>query len=62
MTPSIAKAEPMSAERQNSYDYDDLIQCAMGGIFGPTNGKLPKAPMLMTDRIPLITEEGGKYG
>ena len=57
-----AKVEPMSAERQNAYDYDDLMKCAMGDIFGPTNGKLPKPPMLMTDRIPLITEEGGKYG
>ena len=62
MTSLTAKVEPMSPERQNSYDYDDLIRCAMGEVFGPTNGKLPKPPMLMTDRIPLITAEGGKYG
>jgi 3-hydroxyacyl-[acyl-carrier protein] dehydratase/trans-2-decenoyl-[acyl-carrier protein] isomerase len=31
-------------------------------MFGPENGKLPKPPMLMTDRITLITADGGKYG
>ena len=48
--------------RKNAYDYDDLIECGHGGLFGPTNGRLPKPNMLMTDRITLITEEGGKYG
>ena len=28
----------------------------------PENGKLPKPNMLMTDRISLITADGGKYG
>ena len=50
------------AERQSSYDYDDLIRCARGELFGPTNGRLPLPPMLMTDRITLITADGGKYG
>ncbi|MEM1173413.1 MAG: 3-hydroxyacyl-[acyl-carrier-protein] dehydratase FabA [Pseudomonadota bacterium] len=49
-------------ERQNSYDYDELITCAKGELFGPTNGRLPMPPMLMTDRIPLISDTGGKYG
>jgi 3-hydroxyacyl-[acyl-carrier protein] dehydratase/trans-2-decenoyl-[acyl-carrier protein] isomerase len=62
MVVTLEKAAPMSNERQNSYDYEDLIQCTMGKIFGPTNGKLPKPPMLMTDRIPLITADGGKFG
>ena len=48
--------------RKNAYDYDDLIECGHGGLFGPTNGRLPKPNMLMTDRITLITDEGGKYG
>lgn len=62
MVVSIEKAAQMSNERQSSFDYEDLMQCAMGTMFGPSNGKLPKPPMLMTDRIPLITEDGGKFG
>ncbi len=48
--------------RQNSYNYDELLDCAHGKLFGPTNGRLPLPNMLMTDRISLITGEGGKYG
>jgi 3-hydroxyacyl-[acyl-carrier protein] dehydratase/trans-2-decenoyl-[acyl-carrier protein] isomerase len=62
MVVSIEKAALMSKERQNSFNYEDLMQCAMGDLFGPTNGKLPKPPMLMTDRIPFITDVGGKFG
>ena len=47
---------------QSSYDYDDLIRCAHGELFGPTNGRLPLPNMLMMDRVPLISNEGGKYG
>lgn len=31
-------------------------------LFGPGNAQLPQPPMLMFDRITLITDEGGKYG
>jgi 3-hydroxyacyl-[acyl-carrier protein] dehydratase/trans-2-decenoyl-[acyl-carrier protein] isomerase len=48
--------------RRNSYDYDDLIASGHGKLFGPTNGRLPKPNMLMLDRIPRISDEGGKYG
>lgn len=48
--------------QQNSYSYEELLECAHGRMFGPGNGRLPLPPMLMTDRIPLITSEGGKYG
>jgi 3-hydroxyacyl-[acyl-carrier protein] dehydratase / trans-2-decenoyl-[acyl-carrier protein] isomerase len=50
------------ADRKNAYGYDDLIRCAEGKLFGPESGKLPLPPMLMTDRITLISNEGGKYG
>jgi 3-hydroxyacyl-[acyl-carrier protein] dehydratase/trans-2-decenoyl-[acyl-carrier protein] isomerase len=59
--PNSTAATPSQAQR-SSYSYDDLIECAHGRIFGPTNGRLPLPPMLMTDRIPLITGEGGKFG
>ena len=48
--------------RPNSFDYDALMDCARGNMFGPQNGKLPKPPMLMIDRIPQISHEGGKFG
>jgi 3-hydroxyacyl-[acyl-carrier protein] dehydratase/trans-2-decenoyl-[acyl-carrier protein] isomerase len=48
--------------KQNSYDYDDLIACANGDLFGPGNAQLPLPPMLMFDRITHISEEGGEHG
>ena len=48
--------------RKNAYSYEELLVCGHGGLFGPTNGKLPKPNMLMTDRITLITDDTGKYG
>ena len=48
--------------RQNSSSYDDLLEACTGVVFGPTNGRPPSPPMLMTDRITRISEDGGKYG
>ena len=48
--------------RQNSYDYEGLLTCARGELFGPGNAQLPMPPMLMLDRINLITEDGGAHG
>src|SRR3954447_8893165 len=50
------------AERQHSFDYDDLLACGRGELFGPGNAQLPLPPMLMFDRISEISEEGGEYG
>ena len=47
---------------QNSYDYDDLIACGHGKLFGPGNAQLPLPPMLMLDRITSVTADGGAYG
>ncbi len=49
-------------QRKNSYDYDELIQCGHGRLFGPGNAQLPLPPMLMFDRIPHISDTGGAYG
>ncbi len=59
--PSSTAVAELAAQR-SSYDYDDLIRCGHGEIFGPTNGRLPLPDMLMLDRIPLITSDTGKYG
>ena len=47
--------------KKNSYNYDDLIDCANGKLFGPGNAKLPSPPMLMFDRITHVDENSGRY-
>jgi 3-hydroxyacyl-[acyl-carrier protein] dehydratase/trans-2-decenoyl-[acyl-carrier protein] isomerase len=49
-------------ERRDSYDYEDLLACGRGELFGPGNAQLPLPPMLMFDRITNITETGGEHG
>ncbi len=48
-------------ERQSNFEYEDLLTCARGELFGPGNAQLPLPPMLMMDRIPKITEDGGAH-
>ena len=50
------------AERRSSFDYDDLIACGHGKLFGAGNAQLPLPPMLMFDRIPHISDTGGAHG
>ena len=50
------------AERQEAYEYEDLLACGRGELFGPGNPQLPLPPMLMFDRISRITETGGEHG
>jgi 3-hydroxyacyl-[acyl-carrier protein] dehydratase / trans-2-decenoyl-[acyl-carrier protein] isomerase len=49
------------AERQDAYEYQDLLACGRGELFGPGNAQLPLPPMLMFDRISHISETGGEY-
>ncbi|WP_088343115.1 MULTISPECIES: 3-hydroxyacyl-[acyl-carrier-protein] dehydratase FabA [Rhodomicrobium] len=49
------------AERQQAYDYNDLLACGRGEMFGPGNPQLPLPPMLMFDRITHISETGGEH-
>ena len=50
------------AERRPSFEFDDLLACARGDLFGPGNAQLPLPPMLMFDRISHISETGGAHG
>lgn len=50
------------AERRSTYEYEDLLACARGELFGPGNAQLPLPPMLMFDRIADISETGGPNG
>lgn len=47
---------------KTSLDYEDLLACARGEMFGPGNAQLPAPPMLMMDRITHISREGGAHG
>tara|TARA_B100001146_G_C16194875_1_gene441084 strand:- start:566 stop:1090 length:525 start_codon:yes stop_codon:yes gene_type:complete len=46
---------------QKSYEKDEILDCAEGNLFGPTNGRLPTPNMLMFDRITEIDNSNGKY-
>lgn len=48
--------------RRSSYEYDDLLACGRGELFGPGNAQLPAPPMLMFERISEVSETGGEYG
>ena len=47
--------------KKESFNYEELIDCADGKLFGPGNAKLPSPPMLMFDRITNIQENKGIY-
>ena len=47
-------------DRPSKIDYDGLISCAKGEMFGKGNPQLPMPPMLMFDRILEISDNAGK--
>lgn len=54
-------SSPMQ-NRRGSFEYEDLLACGRGELFGPGNAQLPLPPMLMFDRIAEIAEQGGEHG
>jgi 3-hydroxyacyl-[acyl-carrier protein] dehydratase / trans-2-decenoyl-[acyl-carrier protein] isomerase len=50
------------SDRPSSYDYEALLTCGRGELFGQGNAQLPLPPMLMFDRITAISEDGGENG
>ena len=46
--------------QKNSYNYNELISCGEGKLFGEGNAKLPLPPMLMFDRITEIKKDSGE--
>lgn len=49
-------------DRRSSFEYEDLLACGRGELFGGGNAQLPLPPMLMFDRIVEISETGGANG
>ena len=47
--------------QKNSYNYEELISCGEGKLFGEGNAKLPLPPMLMFDRITEIKKDVGDF-
>ena len=47
--------------QKNSYNYNELIDCGKGKLFGEGNAKLPLPPMLMFDRITEISKDSGEF-
>jgi 3-hydroxyacyl-[acyl-carrier protein] dehydratase / trans-2-decenoyl-[acyl-carrier protein] isomerase len=52
----------VSFKDRSSFNFEELIECAHGRLFGPGNAQLPLPPMLMFDRITKISETGGANG
>ena len=50
------------SSRQSRFEYEELLACGRGELFGSGNAQLPLPPMLMFDRISEISEEGGEHG
>ena len=48
--------------RKSAFDFQALLACARGELFGPGNARLPLPPMLMFDRITHISDVGGAHG
>ena len=42
--------------KESSFNYEKLIKCGKGLLFGKGNAQLPLPPMLMFDRITHINE------
>lgn len=47
---------------RHRFEYEDLLACGRGELFGPGNAQLPLPPMLMFDRISHIAQDGGAHG
>ncbi len=50
------------SDRPSSYEYEDLLACGRGELFGEGNAQLPLPPMLMFDHISKVEEHGGAHG
>ena len=52
----------MNLPLPQSFDREQLLECASGAMSGAEGARLPSDPMLMFDRITEIREDGGRHG
>ena len=58
----VSAGGPQSpVKHRSSFDFQSLIDCGHGRLFGPGNARLPLPPMLMFDRITHIADSGGAH-
>lgn len=57
----LSMPETLSFSPKQSYDYEELLACGRGELFGPGNAQLPLPPMLMFDRITHVSGDGGEH-
>lgn len=50
------------ADRQNAFNYDELLAHGRGELPGQMDARLPAPPMLMFDRITHINDSDGLFG
>jgi 3-hydroxyacyl-[acyl-carrier protein] dehydratase/trans-2-decenoyl-[acyl-carrier protein] isomerase len=50
------------AERRTSYGLPDLLASGHGDLLGPGRAQLPLPPLLMFERIEVISDTGGAHG
>jgi 3-hydroxyacyl-[acyl-carrier protein] dehydratase / trans-2-decenoyl-[acyl-carrier protein] isomerase len=55
-------ASKSMAERRTSYGSPDLLASGHGDLLGPRRAQLPLPPLLMFERIELISDTGGAHG
>ena len=48
--------------KEESFTYEQLLECGHGKMFGPGNAQLPTPNMLMMDRVTHIADSGGAFG
>jgi 3-hydroxyacyl-[acyl-carrier protein] dehydratase/trans-2-decenoyl-[acyl-carrier protein] isomerase len=58
----MTRTATLAEQMRSSFEYEDLLACGRGDLFGPGNAQLPLPPMLMFDRIRSIGLDGGASG
>ena len=54
-------ATSLSAQNRCVFEHAELVACGEGQLFGAGNAQLPLPPMLMFDRISMMSSDGGEF-
>ena len=59
MSSAASETVTSAVKHLSAFDFQALLDCGHGKLFGPGNARLPLPPMLMFDRITHISDKGG---